>query len=91
MGKVFDSDKAINNLRRNGFGDYRCPVCKNTSFSCQSEPSTLLLTSKFDTIELKTYVPAVLVSCNRCGHIDFFSAVKLEAYNEVSDPNEQAK
>ncbi len=89
MSKKFSVEKAIAALKSNNFSSYKCPICGCRDFHCQPEPSTLLLTSKLNAIELKTYVPAVLVSCKKCGHIDLFSAVTLGAIEEGGDDDEQ--
>ena len=82
----FDSKKLIDTLMKNGFTDYKCPVCHGNSFGTQSDASMLFLTSKMDTIELKTYVPALLIYCSKCGHVDFFSVAKLyELMGEKND------
>ena len=85
MSKTFDINKAVQDLKQRGLTNYKCPICGKSSFSCQGEPSTLLLTSKLNVIELKSYVPALLVTCETCGHIDAFNLLTLNAIIEGSD------
>ena len=82
MSKKYDINKAVQALKQRGLLQYKCPICGNSSFGCQGEPSTLLLTSNLNVIELKSYVPALLVTCNMCGHIDAFNLMNLDAISE---------
>jgi predicted nucleic-acid-binding Zn-ribbon protein len=71
--------KAVDKMNSRGVTNYRCAFCGSTSFSIQSEPSTVLVTSEVKTIELKSYIPSLVFTCARCGHLDFFSLIQLEA------------
>ena len=71
--------KAIANMNKRGVVNYRCSFCGNTGCAIQNEPSTVLVTSEIKTIELKSYIPSLVFSCTKCGHLDFFSLIQLEA------------
>lgn len=74
--------KAIARMHERGVKDYRCSFCGNNTFAIQQEPSTVLVTSEIKTIELKSYIPSLVFVCTRCGHLDFFSLLQLEAFDK---------
>lgn len=79
MAQQLDIKKVIDSLNARGVSRYTCSFCGGTHFSIQDKAATILLTSVIGNIELKNHIPTLVISCNRCGHLDFLSLLQLEA------------
>ena len=88
MIKNYDPNKTLAKLREKGFLGYKCPICKNTAFSVQANYTTILLSESLDEIQLKSFVPAAIVICKHCGHIDLFSLFELGVIDKENEENE---
>ncbi len=51
----------------------RCPYCGGNHFSSTDKFATILLGDDFKSIELGQSIPAGILVCENCGHIEFFA------------------
>lgn len=64
--------KALGNVKNNQPAP-NCRFCGGQKFTTTHNMTTLLVNGDFDSISLGTTVPAGMLICERCGHIEFFS------------------
>jgi len=79
MYQPFDAKKALEKLNARGITEYECPFCKHKGFNVHQDHATVLLSSELNKIELKSYIPALVFICKKCGHIDQFSLLEIDA------------
>ncbi len=58
-------------------GHYECPMCGGRSGGVEARVYTAPEFKPIDGISADDGMPLVALSCDRCGHVSFFSAEKL--------------
>lgn len=56
----------------------RCPFCGKSNYSVNQEFAQILVQGRISGIQIGTSIPAGVISCDNCGHIEFFA---LGAYD----------
>ena len=81
------TQKAIAKLQELGIGNLVCPICQGRSFNMPPHIATVLLTDTLGTVKVGDHIPAAVIVCNKCGHMDFFALTVL--IPEISSGVEQ--
>lgn len=73
--KAFESEKFIdrvsNQMTKKPFPP--CRFCGGNSFTTTDSMATILIGKDLDTVSLGPSIPAGMVICKKCGHIEFFA------------------
>jgi len=85
----FDSKEFIDKLdKRMGDRDIpTCPYCGGEKFTTTNQFANIISRDDFGKLELSNAIPAGMIICERCGHIEFFALgalglIKKEEVNE---------
>lgn len=55
-----------------------CPYCGGTQFTTLEEYASILINKEMTSINIGSSVPAGMIVCSTCGHIDFFALGTLD-------------
>lgn len=59
--------------KTNGRGIPLCPYCGSSQFTSTDKLATILIGDELDGVSLGPSIPAGMVICENCGHMDFFA------------------
>lgn len=65
-----------------------CPFCGGRDYSTTENVTTLLLNNEIGGINLGPTIPAGILVCNKCGHIDLFALGALGLLNKKDGQND---
>ena len=68
----YNSNEFITKIQ-DKIADYKCPICGNNHFTTPNSFGSISVQDSFSRINLGTSVPAGLLICDKCGHIDFIA------------------
>lgn len=73
--RQFESRKFLELMeeRTKGRGIPSCPFCGGQKFSSPSKVAQMIIGDDLDALSIGPSVPAGMVICSNCGHIDFFA------------------
>ncbi len=71
------TQKAIAKLQELGIGNFVCPICQGRSFNMPPHIATVLVTDMLGAVKVGDHIPAAVIVCNKCGHMDFFALTVL--------------
>ncbi len=63
----------------------RCPYCGNEKFSSPEQFATILINDDLLALNLGPSIPAGILVCENCGHIDFFALGALGLLNKKEE------
>lgn len=93
--RKFESREFLNALtkRKNGQVVRSCPHCGGSKFTTTSQVAKIIVGENIDGINLGPIIPAGMLICENCGHIDFFAIGALGMLNtkEGESDGEQKK
>lgn len=70
----YDSKKFIDALSQKvSQNKLICPYCNGTQFTTPDEFASILMSKEMSSINIGPTIPAGMVVCQNCGHIDFFA------------------
>ena len=67
--------------------NYVCPFCKGTEFITSDSYAVITTASNIPFVTLSPDIPAAMIICEKCGHIDFFSLRVLGLLKEGENTN----
>ena len=67
--------------KMNGHGFPSCPYCGGQNFTTTQNFATFLIAEDTQNINLGPNIPAGMVVCEKCGHIEFFAMGPLGLLN----------
>lgn len=70
-----EQKRVIDLLNTNGIGN--CALCKNERLEINEQLGCLPTSDIKGSVDVRTIFPCVVVTCSNCGHMQFFSAMKL--------------
>ena len=50
-----------------------CPYCGGTQFTTPEEYASILISKEMSNINIGPTIPAGIIVCSKCGHMDFFA------------------
>ena len=50
-----------------------CPFCGGNQFTTTDDMATIMITKSFHGMEIGNSIPAGMIICQKCGHIEFFA------------------
>ena len=62
-----------------------CPFCKGTRFSTTDELATISIAKNYGNVELGPFIPAGILVCENCGHMEFFALGALGLLKKEGD------
>ena len=65
-----------------------CPYCHGTNFTTTEECAIILIGNDTKNLNLGPHIPAGMVICQNCGHIEFFA---LGTYGLLEDDKNEEK
>ena len=70
-----------------------CPYCGNTNFTSTDSLASILIGKDCNSISIGPSIPAGMLICQQCGHIDFFALGALGLLNieDGADDGKQTK
>ena len=71
--KEFNQNDFIDALQRKFPSGQKCSACNGMQFIVGKEYATIYLGKSFDSITLGPNIPAGVLVCSQCGHIELFS------------------
>ena len=85
--KEYDSKAFIDAIMKktNGFKMVKCPICGGNQFTTTEEFASIIIGKDYHSINLGPSVPAGMIICQNCGHMDFFSLGILGLINNGED------
>ena len=83
----YDPKKFVNELSKqmNGRGFPNCPYCGGNKFTSTDKFSSIIIGDDLGSINIGPSVPAGMVICEKCGHIEFFALGVLGLLNRAED------
>ena len=83
--KKYDWQAAVEALKGKGLSRYKCSVCGSRNFSVPGEFATVMASSEFKVANLGAHIPAAILICKKCGHIDLFALAALDLLPKEAD------
>ncbi len=79
MAKYNPNDfvQAIKNKMGDSFSSMKCPFCGKSNFTTTENIAAIFISDDIMHINLGPNIPAGMVICENCGHIDFFALGSL--------------
>lgn len=65
-----------------------CPFCGGIKFTSTPEYANINLSDEIGNIKIGTSIPAGIVVCENCGHIEFFALGALKMLNDKEESND---
>ena len=65
-----------------------CPYCHGTQFTTTGECASILIGTDTSTLNIGPCIPAGMVICQKCGHIEFFA---LGTYGMLRERDKNGK
>ncbi len=64
-----------------------CPYCKRNQFTTTEDFASILIGKDLSSVNIGPSIPAGMIICQNCGHIDFFAlgALNLLETKEIND------
>lgn len=87
----YDAQKFLNVLREKIKENVVCPFCGGNSYNVPGFQATIITGKEAGNIGLDTSVPAGLIICAHCGHMEFFALGALGLLKEEGDNNDEHK
>ena len=89
----FDSNEFLSALdkRLKGKEIPVCPYCKGKKFTTVGQYANIVVNDGFEGLELGTTIPAGMIVCENCGHIEFFALGALGLLKGKDDNDEERK
>ena len=91
MGKEYDADQVISELKKRGAGSYICPFCQGNSFSVHEKIATITISGAIHKMELGHYIPSAILICKKCGNLSFFALAGLGILEEGDSSDGKAQ
>ena len=74
MEKSFNQTKFYEELKKRTKNKFpNCQYCGGNSFTIPEEMSSIVLSKNIAELQLGLSMPAGMVVCTRCGHVEFFA------------------
>lgn len=86
MGRTYNPQAFIKTISQKTEGkNIICPVCGGTKFTSTEYLSSVLIGTDTKDLNLGPTIPAGMLICQKCGHIDFFALGALGLLDHASD------
>ena len=59
-----------------------CPFCQGKKFTTTEQLATISIAKNYGNVELGPFIPAGMLVCENCGHIEFFALGALGLLNK---------
>ena len=66
-----------------------CPYCGGEKFTTTKSLAAVLTGEEVDQLSLGSYIPAGMLICEQCGHIEFFALGALEMNDNKDTENKK--
>ena len=75
MPKKYDSQEFVQSLTKKltNFKFAQCPYCGGSDFTTTPDYASIIVSDDFSGLQIGNSIPAGLVICKKCGHIEFFA------------------
>ena len=88
MNQKYDPKEFIAALNKfDPSNQIKCPYCKGEDFTTTQDFATLLLGKELTNIIIGPSIPAGMLICQKCGHIDLFALGPLGLFKKVENQN----
>ena len=93
MEKKYDQNEFISKLQEKMGrpGIPPCPFCGGNEFSAIDSYATLIINTDLNQVNIGPNIPAGIVVCNKCGHMEFFALGALGMLSKKDGDNNGAK
>lgn len=90
MSNKFEPSKFVEALRKHTKSKPipACPYCGNTQFTSTDSLASILIGKDCKSISIGPSIPAGMIICQQCGHIEFFALGALELLNQEDGAND---
>lgn len=68
-----------------------CPFCGGNEFTSTNEFASITINNSFENIVIGQSIPAGMVICTKCGHIEFFALGALGLLPKKEEDNNEQK
>lgn len=65
-----------------------CPYCGGGQFTTPEEFASILINKEMSSINIGPTIPAGMIVCSKCGHIDFFALGALNLLEKKEENND---
>ena len=91
--KEFDQNEFLQKLTPKlvGFRFQKCPYCGGERFTTTNEFASIVVSKSFEGLQIGNAIPAGMVICQNCGHIEFFALGALQMLPKKEDDKDGKK
>ncbi len=81
--KEYNAENFIKVLReRTNNKEIKCDICGGNSFTTTEQFASIIIGKDLNSVQLGPQIPAGMLICEKCGHIDFFALGALNLLNK---------